>query len=150
MSNTHQQSRDVVLSLLVVIFVVASGCGGQKGPPTIPVSGTVKLDGEPIAKGEIIFKDFAGKEKASAGPIKDGKFSFPSTFGKKKVEISAQKEVKSNKKHIGGIPGDPISDTNPSNEMVEMFPPKYNTQTELTVEVDAQNTTFPFDLKSGK
>ena len=37
---------------------VLAGCGGgESGPTNYPVSGKVTVDGEPLAEGDIIFRD---------------------------------------------------------------------------------------------
>src|SRR5262245_54257037 len=64
--------------------VVALGCG-DRGPKSYRVQGTVKLDGQPIPFGEVIFTPDAAEK--NAGPqgiaeIHDGKFDTRAGRGK--------------------------------------------------------------------
>ena len=55
------------------MMVVFTGCGDGR-PPRVPVSGTVVIDGQPLARGNIKFVPEGGRP--SAGSIgKDGKFT---------------------------------------------------------------------------
>jgi hypothetical protein len=132
-----------------VLILIFCGCGGQEGPATVTVTGSVSLDGKPVSSGQIILNDVAGNEKAYAGIIKDGTFSFPSTVGQKKVSISSPQEVAGSSTIVGGIPGDPVSAENPAPQILESIPAKYNEQTELIADVTtAGDNTFPFELTS--
>lgn len=119
-----------------------AGCGPQ-GPKTYTVSGTVTFDGQPVAEGEIAFRDAAGQERGYGGKITAGKYSFESTPGSKTVEITAMRE----------IPGKMVED-NPGEKTpaMEMYiPAKYNSETTLTAEVsDSGENVLNFDLKAGE
>lgn len=80
-----------ICTLILVGCVLGCGGGGPKMPPTFPVSGTVSLDGKPLAEGSIVFDSTDGKTTASSGGIKDGKFEFRSTAGEKIVRINSPK-----------------------------------------------------------
>jgi len=132
-----------------LLTLVLFGCGGPTGPVTVPVSGSVSLDGKPVPSGQIIFNDVAGAEKAYAGLIIDGRFSFPSTVGQKKVSISSPQEVTGKSLIIGGTPGDPVSADNPALQILETVPAKYNEKSTLTADVTSSgDNTFPFELTS--
>lgn len=64
-------------------------------PPSAPVTGTVKLDGKPIAKGEIHFVQ-AGLVP-SVLEISNGTFSGKALLGQSKVEVMIFAEVESDK-----------------------------------------------------
>jgi hypothetical protein len=128
--------RVCVLLVTLLLFV---GCGSG-GPETHTVTGTVTLDGTPIAAGDITFRDAAGQIGSSAGKIIDGKFSFESSPGSKRVEIMAMRDV----------PGK-MDTSNPGEEVPmreQYIPASYNTETTLTAEVSAQSKSFDFDLTS--
>lgn len=58
--------------ILAAASAAVCGCSGSKGPHTVPVSGTVTLDGQPLAGAEVHFvgPGFSGFGKT--GP--DGKY----------------------------------------------------------------------------
>jgi len=53
--------------LIGVVAVVALGCGGSK--KAVPVSGTVTLDGKPLANATVSFQPWAPKGKMDAGGV---------------------------------------------------------------------------------
>ncbi len=84
------------VSLLVVVgfsLSILSGCGGgadYDGPERAAVSGSVTLDGSPVANGTIAFTA-VGDGKSASGPIADGSYSIPEeqgpNLGKYKAEV---------------------------------------------------------------
>ena len=60
-------ARLVVSVSIGMLFV---GCGGTDGPRRVPVAGTVKLDGQPLASAEVSF--YAEGEARLATTDKDG------------------------------------------------------------------------------
>ena len=78
---------------------VLSGCGGgDANERTVPVSGTLTVEGKPVAKGTIHFHPAKGRP--ASGIVKDGKFTL-STYGeddgvipgKNKVALDVVEEV---------------------------------------------------------
>lgn len=51
---------------LAAALVAAAGCGGD-GPKYVPVSGVVKVDGQPYKGAVVSFQPVGGKENASPG-----------------------------------------------------------------------------------
>jgi len=128
-------------SLLAVTFVCVLGCGDESGleaNPTQPVTGTVTLNGTPIAKGTILFEsadDLAKGLPPGSAEIVDGKYSLNSSVGTKKVKIEAP-EATGPKDETGVVP------------TKETVPAKYNVDTELSANVtEAGPNEFNFDLK---
>lgn len=120
-----------------IIIVLLSGCG-TKGPAKYHVSGTVKMDGQPIPRGYIVFSPADGKIAPDGGNIIDGKFEFLAQAGSKRIEIDASRP--------SDRPADRLMKTPP---IVSYIPSRYNTQTELTAEVSATGTNqFAFPLKT--
>ena len=127
---------------LIVLTSALAGCNGQSGPKVATlcdVSGTVDLDGQPMADGEISFS------KPGAGPtiiaVKDGKFAGKTSAGEKRVEI---------RKYIPGKPimmGDKPSLTPPDPENI--LPAKYNAESKLTATIpDAGKNDLKFEVTS--
>ena len=68
---------------------VIAGCGGEKGPKTVDVSGTVYLDDKPLAGVSVNFvgKEFAGFAKTGA----DGKYQTKAQTGENKMYFTKYK-----------------------------------------------------------
>lgn len=130
--------------ILTCIAGILTGCGGASDAPvTYPVSGKVTLDGEPLAEGNIIFRDAADKVASAAGKIENGEFSFEAVAGKKAVVITATREVPG-KTVVGGAPDEP-----PVPAIEQYLPPTYNEKTTLEADVSASGANeFTFELKS--
>lgn len=122
--------------IIVAIAGIALGCTPTSPEPTrIPVSGTVTLDGKPLAKGMIYFKTVAAGSIDSVDVI-DGKYAGQAEAGVRRVEIIAYKPA------TGGTPGMGGSEVN-------YIPAKYNVDSKLTAEVTASGPNdFPFDITS--
>lgn len=115
-----------------------AGCQ-PSGPATHLVTGTVTFDGEPIAQGDIVFRDTGGQIKGYGGQIVNGKYEFECEPGSKTVEITAMREV----------PGK-MDTSNPGEEvplMEQYIPEKYGAATTLTAEVSGPGP-FDFELTS--
>ena len=131
---------------LVLLVAGVLGCGNAS---TGTVSGVVKLDGQPLAKGLINFQPFG--DKLNPGPGSSGRTNEKGEFslmlatggpgaivGKHKVEISAFNE------DITKLP----DDDKPRPNLRNRVPPKFNIQSTLTFEVKAGSNTADFDLKT--
>jgi hypothetical protein len=129
--------------LLTVAILALVGCGSDGGRSV--VQGAVKYGGEPVDEGGIGFlpeEESEGQVRAT-GHIVDGRYTldhgrgpFP---GKYRVEIYWHKKTG---KQIRNPSGEGARD-----ERKQVIPAKYNTQTELQVEVKPGRNTFDFDLK---
>jgi hypothetical protein len=131
--------------LLIACLGLTVGCGGVKGKvPTkrVSVSGTVKLDGKPLATGRVTF-DAQNGEPPTTCDILNGAFSGTVMIGKNKVMlISTVKQSMKEKMKIDG-PG--------YDEMVEfnILPDRYHSKSEITKDVaDPGPNQFEFDLQS--
>jgi hypothetical protein len=133
-----------------LVCLALAGCSGSTDPvDTLPrkaVTGTVTLDGQPLAQGKIEFNPIAGGSGpavSAVADIADGKYSIDKTQGpvpgKYKVSISSRPSIKFGP---GQEPG-PLPKMDP-----EKVPSKYNAQTTLTQEITAEEVnTANFDLK---
>ena len=131
--------------LFTACLGLALGCGGVKGKvPTkrVPVSGTVKLDGKPLATGRVTF-DAQNGEPPTTCEILNGAYSGTVMIGKNKVMlISTVKQSMKEKMKMDG-PG--------YDEMVEfnILPDRYHSKSEITNDVaDPGPNLFDFDLQS--
>jgi hypothetical protein len=131
-----------VASALVVML---AGCAEESGPPRLPVSGKVTLDGKPLPSGTITFLP-AGKGAAASVPITDGSFIVGRSEGPgpgtHKVEIVSVQETGKRIKS----PDDPIASIE---EVRNLIPARYNAGSQLQVEVKSEGeNSFQFDLTS--
>ncbi len=127
-------------TIALTLLLVACGCG-PSAPELYDVTGTVTFDGQPVTDGEIILFPIEAGQTPDAGPIKDGKFAFKARPGEKKVDIQAVR-----KDPTKTVP-DPVTGTRPALE--SYIPERYNTKTELTVEIGPGQDPLEFDLKGG-
>jgi hypothetical protein len=77
-SDQAMQNRYSIILMFFVTLLLA-GCGSNDGRKT--VSGTVSLDGKPLASGSVVFQCVEGKGNNAGGPVKDGQFSIPASHG---------------------------------------------------------------------
>jgi hypothetical protein len=105
----------------------------------------VTLDGQPLTSGAITLLP-AKAGPAAGGPVEDGRFSNGTAdgpgAGPYRVEIVSVRPT-------GKRVKDPDGSPNPVEEVHNVIPTRYNTRTELQVEVkpDGDNA-FKFDLSS--
>lgn len=132
--------KRTVFLLLLVGLLVLSGCL-SRGPKTVPVTGTVNLDDKPLAEGDITFDSQDGTPPVIE-KITNGSFTAQLTPGKKRVEIASWK-VNPNPPKVSDPTIEPI-DPN-----VNIIPPRYNTQTELTADIkESAPNEVKYNLKS--
>ena len=127
-----------ILSMAALIAFL--GCG-PAAPKVAKVSGTVKFDGAPLAKGEIMFSPATGAVPVLA-PITDGKYQVEAHAGKNRVEIRAMRLAKNAPKNTGG----PGSESAGRDE--NYIPGRYNDNSSLSAEVpESGSNAIDFDLK---
>jgi hypothetical protein len=138
------------LGFVVLGCVLALGCGGVTSDLT-PVSGTVKLDGEPIGHAILTFMPEKGGAHGGTGMSgSDGRYVIVGPQGQKGLTGGSYKVVISRILRKDGTP--PPADVPPiESDGVETLPVKYTQQdrTPLIVTVEP-GKPIDFDLKSGK
>lgn len=118
------------------LLAAMAGCGGDKGPKKYEVTGTVKFDGKDVTDGDITFTPEDKTVGPEAGKIVAGKYKLSAREGKNKVEITATRVVPGKKGPMGT-----------EDVLEDLIPEKYNTKTELSVDVGSGKTEHNFDLK---
>jgi hypothetical protein len=116
-------------------MVALAGCG-RTGPEVAPVSGRVTLDGRPLESADLMFQ-VEGKSPGVGRTDQDGRYELMykrgvagTPIGSNRVAITVSSELVSNPPPI---------------------PARYNTQTELTAEVQpGEDNVFNFDLTSDR
>ncbi|MBN9118794.1 MAG: hypothetical protein J0I06_06485 [Planctomycetes bacterium] len=134
--------RRLVVILPATLFCAALGCSGDNRSE---VSGTVKVNGQPVAEGAINFIPTAGNTGAGAGAvITNGKYHIPrsagAAAGKNRVELRAFKNTGRKVQDPTGAPG-ALAD-----ERVMIFPPEYNDRSTLVRDVKSGSDTIDFDI----
>ncbi len=126
---------------------VLIGCGSEPaydGPPRIPISGKVTLDGQPIDGGTISFLPQNQDQRPAGGPIVNGEYSVPrekgGNEGRYRVQINWLKPTGQKVKD---------SDTGGMVDVAkESVPSQFNTASTLEVTLSEENNVHNFDLKS--
>lgn len=141
--------RSPFLSAWVAAFAVAAGgCGSGDGLPREPISGTVKLDGQPLDGGMITFTPTQAAEPVVTALIKDGSYYLARSEGPipgpHRVQVWA-------KKPTGKKIPDPDNREEIIEEMRSIVPPRYNLNSELSAEVKPGGTNeFEFTMSSAR
>lgn len=117
-------------------LVIAMGCGSSQ-PRTVPVSGTVKVDGQPLADGFMYFRtiETGALERFD---IKGGQFQGRAQLGPRRVEICANR------------PRMMIIDNVPVEVQENIIHPSFNVASTLTAQVTSEGPncfTFEVTLK---
>ena len=116
-----------------VVLLAVAGCGDGRAE----VSGTVRMDGEPLKEGEIIFEATDNATAAAAGKITDGRYSVRVGPGPKRVKILASR---------------PTSKVDPvmgATAQEWALGPEYNSKTTLRINVKpGRQTGVDFTVKS--
>ncbi|MSR31746.1 MAG: hypothetical protein EXR99_09600 [Gemmataceae bacterium] len=136
--------RPILALAFVAVLGFFSGCGGPTPEKMYKISGSVSLDGKPLASGEITFEDSVGKAPATC-TINNGQFEGTSSGGKKKVLVSSFKEEEM--KLPKGVKTGPGQEAGAKSK-VNFLPEKYNTATTLSAEVKQDGDKFEFKLDS--
>jgi hypothetical protein len=131
--------RLALILACLLAFAMVGGCG----PAVSAVSGTVTVDGQPVASGVISYVPAEGGGEPATATIAAGRYELQTSPGKKFVQISAPVVVGKRKEYEGAdAPLVEITD--------ESLPPHYNSQTELSFDVQRGKNTKDWSLTKGK
>jgi len=119
-----------------------AGCGPPAEQGT--VTGTVTLDGAPLAEGAVRFVPVAGDAPTSGATITEGVFTAEVPFGQMRVEFTAAKVVGAREMYEG-MPDSPVV-----NIVEELIPAKYNVRSELMVDIQPGTNRKDFTLSTEK
>jgi hypothetical protein len=119
--------------LTAVTLLPIAGCGGDG---LADVTGTVTIDGAPLAEGDIIFEAADQSSTPQGTTITNGQFQLRVGPGKKIVRINASE---------GDGVVDPLMQTEGRRSII---PPEFNTSSTLTAEIQAgTNPPLSFAVK---
>ena len=125
--------------VILTIACLVTSC--STGPRTGTVNGEVTLDNQPLKEGRIEFIPEAGDAQTAGAIITDGKFTAEVPVAKMRVKINANKVI--GKRKAYDTPDSPWED-----EVAELIPKRYNTETTLQIDVKDGEQTERYDLKS--
>ena len=135
-------------AVIVLVSLVASATGCSQDPlGRQAISGTVKVDGAPLAKGSINFEPVEGQPTAGGSPISDGQYEVPREgglmAGKYRVSINAPVPGTGGQVDENALPGDPPAPPK------ELIPRAWNTASEQTIQVQKQRkNVFDFEVST--
>lgn len=135
--------RTTAACICAVASFLAAGCSrpGRTAPPRYPVSGSVSLDGTPLATGKIFFLT-PSEGIIDAVPIRDGAFSGQAAAGDRRVEFSCVKDMPYKGPAMPGVQA-------PTTALAETLPRVFNAESTLKASVTPQGPNeFVFELKS--
>ena len=132
------------LTVSLMLFGALSGCSSPQtdfaSAGLVDVSGTVTMDGQPLAEALVMFES------------EDGRFSYGRT------DAEGRYQLRFNDRATGVIPGPKTvristamsaTEEEAATPKIEMIPAKYNADSELKAEVrPGESQTFDFDLTS--
>jgi len=143
-------TKNLVLCLSIAVGVVATGCSGG-GPAVAPVTGTVTLDGQPLANASVTFQPIA-EGSVDAGPASTATTDAQGAFVLKTAEGEEGAVVGKHRIMVfsaGGGAGPQDEDNIYGSAPAEKVPAQYNTQTTLEFEVPPGGSTAAnFELSS--
>ena len=149
--------RAVRMLTTLCLLSAAVGCGGSIHPDysqlgLVDVSGTVTLDGQPLSGAEVAFE--APDGTYSAG-VTDSSGNFDLMFNTEKSGcLTGEKTVRirmaGNPEGMGEAPDDAGNSDEGGKQKAApgKIPAAYNKESTLKATVDADHTSFQFDLKS--
>ena len=114
--------------------LAAASCSSENA--LVPITGSVTLDGTPLPEGDILFTPADPQFGGESAKIAGGAYQANVRPGKNKVEIRATRPVPGKK----GPMGEPLIE--------DYVPAKYNSQSNLSIEVTASQRKHDFPLVS--
>ena len=135
------QTRAMVSLLWLAALALWLGCG-RGGPATVSVTGTVTLDGSPVAEAGVMFAGPEGGTPVSTVTDSQGQFRLEAPVGANAVAVSKTKQAGGAAKQPSGDDAMlmPAGGGAPPAEPEWIVPKKY---------ADARNSGLKVDVKRG-
>lgn len=132
---------------LLVIPLVAIGCGGQGDQPELgTVRGTVTMDGKPLPGAKVIFNPKEGRPSVGTTD-REGKYELDYTADIQGAKIGSHTiRIVTAEEEIPGKEG--VIDEKSNSYDQEKIPAKYNVKSTLREEVAPGENTLDFALTS--
>ncbi len=131
-------TRRPQLAVTTLAVCLLAGCSSKPAglPDVTPVTGTVTMDGQPLASVTVVFESPSGHSSFGSTDAA-GKYELVAA-GNQRGAIIGSNTVRINS-HLDAPPGPRWKDP---------IPARYNAATELKADVVAGNNTFDFSLES--
>jgi hypothetical protein len=71
--------KNVTTPALIAVALILSGCGGDSRPTTVPVSGKITWNGEPLKSGTVAFVPTGDKQTYPASGVIDSSGNYKMT-----------------------------------------------------------------------
>ncbi len=128
-----------------LLLCLAVGCSGTPAdqPDLGTVSGTITLDGSPLANAKVEFQPESGRPS----------YGVTNSQGEYELEYSPDAKGAKIGQHTVRITSRALGENAQGDVVVtqaEQVPDVYNTKTELSVTVEPGDNDVPFELDSGK
>ena len=133
------------LAVAVALGLIAVGCGGSEGDklPREPVSGKVKIDGQPLQDGAISFLPTDGEGPAASSKIQKGDYAIQRANG----PVPGPYRVLIYSPQPTGKKIDEEEERLPNDVYAETIPGRYNAKSQLKVDIKAGgDNSFDFEL----
>lgn len=141
-------ARCAATAAVFFLATALSGCGPGR-PATVPVSGSVTLDGQPVAAATVLFQPVSGVP-GRAITAADGSFTL-TTFTDGDGAIVGRHQVAVSKLSLSGVAIDDAGVSGPgiAGEAKETWhtPKKYATPAESGLEIEVQEGMGPVSLE---
>jgi len=138
--------RQLLLSLILTTSVC--GCGGGKTVETVPVSGLITMNGEPLVNAAVMFQ--LNSETESTAPTSvgitddDGKYTLKLSISNTSGAVVGEHRVR-----VTMDDYEEDEEDDGDSEATESIPAKYNVDTELVFTVpEGGSDQANFDLQS--
>jgi hypothetical protein len=133
------------IGLIFGVGLTLGGCS-QSGPQRAEVYGTVTLNGQPVKEGSINFFPTKGNTGPEAGgAILDGQFHIPRAKGP--VVGMNRVELRSFQKTGRQIQDPTAKPGTMTEEISNIFPPEFNTNSVLESDVKPGKNDIPFKIR---
>jgi|KBSSwiStaDraftv2_1062776.scaffolds.fasta_scaffold1411791_1 hypothetical protein len=139
------------MRLLRILLLASLGLGGcaadeYRALNLVDVSGTVTLDGKPLAGAKV---SFFGEDKRDAIGVTDANGRYTLMYDSKKAGATqGPKVVRITQADVNVEGANPDPPTSGEGAVKEPIPARYNRNSELKADVTPSSKTFDFPLKS--
>jgi hypothetical protein len=131
--------------VFVFLLITLQGCGGRS---YAPVSGTVTLDGKPVAKAVVTFIPLPDPGSKEAGDSASGKTNEKGEYTLQTYTPRGMKDGAQVGKHKVSISQQETRGEGDRSITTEKLPKRYNENSDLTYEVHSGDNKKDFELKA--
>lgn len=119
----------------LVLAVSLAGCGGDGN---VEIRGTASFNGEPIETGYLELEPLDASGQFASAEISKGRFTLRTSPGPRRLRVTAQRKI-GETESTERIP-------NPEPIMEQYLPTKFNSQSEMEIEIRADDPRLTLDL----